>query len=163
MLFACTRPSEHQHHPLIIHLAKSIVLNFQVVQTLVDATPLPLRELLGALSASLEEVSERYNYNPYLSAIYDPLTARLLQALQPIWQCHKLLVTSEGHSGLGPEIVQPGDVVAIIAGCEYPAILRPYKDWFFFVGNAYVSDVPYSDIMRVWNAEEEDLQLFELR
>jgi hypothetical protein len=99
---------------------------------------------------------------PYLP--FDEKQEDYYQAVPPIWQAHRLFMTSAGHIGLGPRAMQFGDLVTIIKCCPYAAILRRYQTWYLFVRMAYVFDVRYADIRSVWDVEDfEQLEQFELR
>jgi hypothetical protein len=51
--------------------------------------------------------------------------------------------------GLGPYFMKPGDVVAILYGFQYPAILRPLEEGeFLFLGVAYVQGVMSGESVR---------------
>ncbi|PSN60268.1 hypothetical protein BS50DRAFT_579418 [Corynespora cassiicola Philippines] len=50
----------------------------------------------------------------------------------------RLLVSKQGYIGIGPVDTQVGDVVFIISGCNFPMVLRPRKNKFIVVGEAYV-------------------------
>ncbi|CZR68473.1 uncharacterized protein PAC_18372 [Phialocephala subalpina] len=62
-----------------------------------------------------------------------------------------LLMTTEGHFGLGPRSAKPGDRVAVILGCGVPLILRPDdlsgRDCFRVVGPCYISDIMYTEAL----------------
>jgi hypothetical protein len=49
----------------------------------------------------------------------------------------RLFVSQNGHIGIGPVDTQPGDVIFIISGCNFPIVLRPRDDKFAVVGEAY--------------------------
>ncbi|KAK3642788.1 hypothetical protein LTR56_010612 [Elasticomyces elasticus] len=54
----------------------------------------------------------------------------------------RLLVTNTGRCGLGPSIMQSGDVVTIVRGADVPFVLRPAdKGYYQFVGAAYVNGI----------------------
>ncbi|TKA83073.1 hypothetical protein B0A55_00950 [Friedmanniomyces simplex] len=52
----------------------------------------------------------------------------------------RLFVTKDGRPGLGPQVMEPGDVVAVLYGSTNPAILRPLQtaDHYKMCGDAYV-------------------------
>jgi hypothetical protein len=48
----------------------------------------------------------------------------------------------QGFIGLAPDEALPGDVLALIPGCEVPLLLRPLHDQSFrFVGECYVHGI----------------------
>lgn len=86
-----------------------------------------------------------------------------LRGLSAFWQSCRLYNTTTGHLGLGPEVIQPRDTVAIVASCDYPVILRPCGNFHYFVGHAYYTGVRRYEILEVWVSPEERLQKFVLR
>jgi hypothetical protein len=67
--------------------------------------------------------------------------------------------TEDGYIGLGPQATEPGDLLVILYGSGYPAVLRPHKDegWFFFVGLAYVHGIMNGEAVREskgWGLED---------
>ena len=62
------------------------------------------------------------------------------------WRC--LVVTEDGHVGLGPQVTEPGDVVCILKDAIMPLLLRPEADGdsFKLVGEAYVQGMMFGEI-----------------
>ena len=52
-----------------------------------------------------------------------------------------IFYTEGGLAGLGPAIVQPGDVCCVLLGAENPYILRRIGDRYRLVGEAYMDSV----------------------
>ena len=52
-----------------------------------------------------------------------------------------LFTTKRGYLGLGPELLQPGDVVSVLYGGKVPYILRPKDGHYLLVGDAYVHGI----------------------
>lgn len=60
----------------------------------------------------------------------------------------KLVITSRGYMGLGPAVVQEGDLCAIVFGCTMPCALRPtgQENQFQFLGPCFLlGSREYSD------------------
>jgi hypothetical protein len=71
--------------------------------------------------------------------------------------CHhrKFFYTCNGYFGLGPEVLQPGDLCCLFFGAEVPYILRPCKDkTFSFIGECYIHGIMHGEAM---NMLEKDL------
>jgi hypothetical protein len=71
--------------------------------------------------------------------------------------------TEDGHIGLGPQITKSGDLLVILYGSQYPAVLRPHhedKDCFFFVGLAYVYGIMNGEAVREYKARGVEDTLF---
>ena len=52
--------------------------------------------------------------------------------------CRRVFCTADGHIGLGPRILQRGDVCAVVRGSLYPFVLRPVGSEYQLVGPALV-------------------------
>lgn len=49
------------------------------------------------------------------------------------------ITTAEGYIGLGPDGVEPGDIICVFLGCSRPVVLRPMpNDRYQLVGDAFV-------------------------
>ncbi|KAF4630014.1 hypothetical protein G7Y89_g8121 [Cudoniella acicularis] len=57
----------------------------------------------------------------------------------------RLFSTQRGFLGLGPEILESGDVVCIIPLLSVPLVLRPVDDHFLLVGECYVDGIMDSE------------------
>ncbi|KAJ4334110.1 hypothetical protein N0V95_009253 [Ascochyta clinopodiicola] len=62
---------------------------------------------------------------------------RWAPTIRNIMRQRRLFVTQGGSLGIGPKATQPGDVVFIISGCNFPIVLRPRDEKFAVVGEAY--------------------------
>ena len=49
----------------------------------------------------------------------------------------RFFITREGHMGLGPRNIEPGDVVCILLGAQVPFVLRAVKDGYVLLGECY--------------------------
>ncbi|POS70226.1 hypothetical protein DHEL01_v211380 [Diaporthe helianthi] len=60
----------------------------------------------------------------------------------------RLVVTEDGHVGLGPQVTEPGDVVCILKGANVPLLLRPEAGGIKFklVGEAYIEGMMFGEI-----------------
>jgi hypothetical protein len=55
--------------------------------------------------------------------------------------------TSFGYLGLGPEMLQSGDVVCVLYGATVPYILRPQNGHYILIGEAYVHGAMLGEAM----------------
>ncbi|KAF7504440.1 hypothetical protein GJ744_002244 [Endocarpon pusillum] len=53
----------------------------------------------------------------------------------------RLFSTQRGFLGLGPQILESGDVVCIFPDTPVPLVLRPVDDYFLLVGECYVDGI----------------------
>ena len=62
-----------------------------------------------------------------------------------------IFYTKDGHLGLGPECNQPGDVLAILYGCQWPVVMRPLPmpGDYTFLECAYVYGIMDGEAIRV--------------
>ncbi|KAJ8132069.1 hypothetical protein O1611_g1555 [Lasiodiplodia mahajangana] len=66
-----------------------------------------------------------------------------------IMRQRRFFVTEAGHFGIGANVARRGDYLCIIAGCNYPMILRKTdcSDSFRLVANAYVDGVMQGEVL----------------
>ncbi|KLU91388.1 hypothetical protein MAPG_09908 [Magnaporthiopsis poae ATCC 64411] len=60
------------------------------------------------------------------------------------------------YLGLGTHTVRVGDVVAVFHGCPHAAVLRPWGEWYRYVGPAYVEGVMDGGWWRNYTTAEDD-------
>lgn len=68
---------------------------------------------------------------------------RWAPTIRNIMRGRRLFITRRGHIGIASTDIQPNDVVYIISGCNFPIVLRPEKDKFAVVGEAYSELLAY--------------------
>lgn len=59
----------------------------------------------------------------------------------------RFIVTEKGFYGLGSQLTQEGDVVAVFPGLRVPYVLRPTGDMYKLVGAAYVHGVMCGELL----------------
>ena len=69
--------------------------------------------------------------------------------------------TAEGRMGLGPYHAGVGDVVAVLLGCPFCIVLRPFGQQYKLVGGAYVYGVMHGELVQ-GAAQNGDARVFEL-
>lgn len=57
-------------------------------------------------------------------------SAHFEQAAIPVCERRRLFLTFNGFLGLGPDCIEPGDMVCVLSGGDVPFILRPLKQHF---------------------------------
>lgn len=67
--------------------------------------------------------------------------------------------TSKGYLGLGPESLEPGDLVFIIAGSQVPFVLRKVagKERYRLVGESYIHGMMHGEALRSQDIQWKDL------
>lgn len=70
------------------------------------------------------------------------------EAMRGACTWRRLVVTEDGHVGLGPQVTEPGDVVCILKDSIMPLLLRPEADGdgFKLVGEAYVQGMMFGEV-----------------
>lgn len=79
------------------------------------------------------------------------LASQFAEAMYNACMNRRFFVTSTGHFGLGPHFMKQGDVVAVLYGLQWPAVLRPIGDEYLFLGTTYIHGIMYGEAVR--NAE----------
>jgi hypothetical protein len=98
------------------------------------------RKLLrqGVLPPSTSEIEEKHDQDTILASQYR----------EAVWgacmNC-SFFVTVSGYFGLGPHFMKQGDVIAILYGLQFPAVLRPIGDDYIFLSTAYVHGIMHGE------------------
>lgn len=75
----------------------------------------------------------------------------------------RIFVTHDGNIGLGPAVLEPGDVVVLLFGGFTPYILRPVDDHYVLVGECYVHNQMEGLGIEEWHERGEEAEIFVLR
>ena len=111
------------------------------------------REALQGYQAFKSYLEDHDCFPPSLSDLEpsashrDKAAANYHKALLDAVKCRAVFHTSDGHLGLGPECTQPGDIVAILYGCQWPVVMRPLPTpgEYTFLECAYVYGIMDGD------------------
>jgi hypothetical protein len=79
------------------------------------------------------------------------------------WAGGKIFKTTSGFLGLGPATIRSGDCIVALAGVNNPAVLRPDRDAYRFVGNAYVPDIRHHHALSNLHDRELRVRSFAMR
>ncbi|KAI0007134.1 heterokaryon incompatibility protein-domain-containing protein [Xylariaceae sp. FL0662B] len=71
-----------------------------------------------------------------------------LPIIENIMKWRRFFVSKIGHLCIGPAQTQSGDVIAVIAGCNFPMVLRPEGDSYAVVGEAYVHENMTGEVLK---------------
>ncbi|RDW87523.1 hypothetical protein BP5796_03217 [Coleophoma crateriformis] len=81
------------------------------------------------------------------SSVDDP--CGFLQVAETMMDSRTLFLTDQGHIGLGPEIIMPGDICCVISGANAPYIVRPFGSATnLLVGECYVQDIMHGEVIK---------------
>lgn len=75
----------------------------------------------------------------------------------------RFFVTTTGRFGLGPHFMKAGDIVAILYGLQWPAVLRVAGNDFIFLGTAYIHGMMYGEAIRSTADSEPTDSVFRIR
>lgn len=73
-----------------------------------------------------------------------------------------LFTTDDGRLGIGPRTAVKGDLLAVIAGCELPVVLRPAGHQYRIVGPAFVDGISYGEAVTAFLQSGEEVEEYEL-
>ena len=131
-------------YPIMLHLISVEMYLNQAPgkSTKVDRIDSPLFELL---TDSL--------FRPRTDLALPPVTKTgqahsFQEAMRGACTWRRVVVTEDGHVGLGPQVTEPGDVVCILKDAIMPLVLRPEADGdsFKLVGEAYMQGMMFGEI-----------------
>lgn len=95
---------------------------------------------------------EEFLFRPRTDLALPPITKvgqahRFQAAMRNACTWRRVLVTEDGHVGLGPQVARPGDVVCILKHAIVPFLLRPEAGTgsFKLVGEAYIQGVMFGE------------------
>ena len=60
----------------------------------------------------------------------------------------RFFVLSNGHCGLGPHYARSGDIVAVLYGLRFPAVLRAVHNGYLFLGTSYVDGIMHGEAVK---------------
>ncbi|KAE8158916.1 heterokaryon incompatibility protein-domain-containing protein [Aspergillus tamarii] len=109
----------------IMNAARAVLQTSQDLN-LVGPVALSDQDLRFILRAGSQLIPEEYDFNEEGELLLHNVMARRL-----------FFVSSAGHLCVGPSRTCRGDVITILAGCNFPMILRQEGDSFKVVGEAY--------------------------
>ncbi|KAL7920220.1 heterokaryon incompatibility domain-containing protein [Trichoderma austrokoningii] len=67
--------------------------------------------------------------------------------IENVMKFRRFSITTNGHLSIGPSKMQTGDLIAIIAGCSFPMVLRSIGSYFSVVGEAYIQNYMAGEIL----------------
>lgn len=74
----------------------------------------------------------------------------------------RLITTETGFLGLAPEAAERGDFVAIVYGCNFPVVLRPNGDSYWFIGECYIDGIMDGELIEAKEREAYEEKEFTL-
>ena len=75
----------------------------------------------------------------------------------------RFFITREGHMGLGPRGIEPGDVVCVLLGSQVPFVLRAVNDDFMLLGECYCHGIMGGEALQGFDQGEVELRDFVIR
>jgi hypothetical protein len=59
----------------------------------------------------------------------------------------RLVTNSRGYIGMTPEEALKDDIIAVLCGCNFPVVIYPCGDRYYFFGECYVDGVMNGEFM----------------
>ena len=79
-------------------------------------------------------------------------------AFQQATTSRRFFITREGHMGLGPRDMEPGDVVCVLLGAQVPFVLRAVNNHYAFLGDCYCHGIMDGEAVREVDSGEAVLR-----
>ena len=72
----------------------------------------------------------------------------------------RFFITKSGRIGLGPTLLQKGDLCCVLIGCKMPLVIRPTStsNHFRVLGPAYIDDVMDGEIIKAHMGGDSELR-----
>jgi hypothetical protein len=79
--------------------------------------------------------------------------------------CHQRRVfrTANSQLGVGPKVMERGDIIAILYGARTPYVLRKYGDYYRIVGECYVYGIMHGEAVREHERLGQEDVIFDIR
>jgi hypothetical protein len=74
----------------------------------------------------------------------------------------KLITTDTGYLGLVPQCVQRRDIIVVLLGCNFPVLLRHYKDGYHVLGECYIHGLMAGEVFDAQRRENLPYHTFTL-
>ena len=107
------------------------------------------------------------NHEPAGNATTEDITlleAQYLEAVRNAYNNRRFFVTKDGRPGLGPQLMESGDIVAILYGSRWPVVLRPLLETghYEILGLAYVYGIMDGEAVREHESEGKNGFVFHI-
>lgn len=114
------------------------------------------KEALQGYQSFKSDVKDRTSSSPPVSRLKASASDnkkaadRYARSLRRVTWGRAIFHTKDGQLGLGLECIQPGDIIAILYGCEYPVVMRPLPTLgeYTFLECAYVYGIMEGEAVR---------------
>ncbi|KAK3066424.1 hypothetical protein LTR53_017234 [Teratosphaeriaceae sp. CCFEE 6253] len=179
-----TRPCSHLkvQDPFLIWVREALELYASVVapsDDLPDTYKCAVALTTGGRLASGSQTNREEDLGPLISALdalwaagaapaeaddcYEAMTEAMADYDWRLTHARVFFVTANGEPGLGPLVMQPGDVVAVLRSASVPYILRPLNNGQHqLVGAAYVCSMMWGELVEECQAKRQGPEVFAL-
>jgi Heterokaryon incompatibility protein (HET) len=110
----------------------------------------------GILNPAIDSLSINFEGLPPPSAY--SYRAAAVRALKQ----RRLFYSKKGYFGLGPAVMQPGDIVCVLFGAQVPFILRRKDSRYQLVGESYVHGIMHGEAIKMLEDCELEKQTFSI-
>ncbi|KAK3072311.1 hypothetical protein LTR53_007044 [Teratosphaeriaceae sp. CCFEE 6253] len=120
-------------------------------------------EDLGPLISALDALQVAGAASVEADKCYEALTEAMADYDWSHTHNRVFFVTAKGEPGLGPLVMQPGDIVAVLRSAGVPYILRPLDNGQYqLVGAAYVCGMMWGELVEECRARGQEAEVFPL-
>jgi hypothetical protein len=95
------------------------------------------------LWAGIDDMNIRTQF-PFKESFYDEA--------EIVCTNRRLVRTMNGNFGLGPITTRKGDIIVVLFGGHTPYVLRPYGDFYLFIGQVYIDNLMKGELVDEMNA-----------
>lgn len=71
-------------------------------------------------------------------------------------------MSSKGYIGLGPEVMEPGDLICILFGRQVPFVLRKLDDHYIFIGESFIKNLMDGEGLHSFENGEQTSSVFKI-
>ncbi|EJP62114.1 heterokaryon incompatibility protein [Beauveria bassiana ARSEF 2860] len=122
--------------------------------------PMPVEEISAEGIDWIQMYSEPTEEDDRPQTRVDKFIADAWSKVVDVGSYRTLFATKDGRMGLGPSEMQPGDLVAVLAGNTVPVILRQVDSAHQYLGQAYIEGMMHGELDA--DRSEYEYQAFDL-
>jgi hypothetical protein len=114
----------------------------------------------GAFSHLMRELRGESDQKLECSAEIESGSLILEDNIYLVCDRRRIFSMSDGSYGMGPQCMQPGDIVVVLYGGNTPYVLRPKGEDYLFMGEAYVDELMHGKLVHEVEAGQRQEQMF---
>lgn len=124
---------------------------------------------LGSCIRMLEKIRKLRHYPCPISELPDSASdedradSETFQALLNVCPHRRVMTTAQGYADLGPKISEAGDIIVVVYGSQWPFVMRPCKEKYYFIGHCYIYGVMDGDFFSEQTSKGVPVNTFKLQ